>query len=97
MQPVGQQLQHLGGDILHARGGGQHRHIRRSRRQGRAYRGLDGDVRVIDDTILVTYYNAPNVDRLRQHYENLPEKLRSENIDPHIPWLYNFQLDFRFR
>ncbi len=59
--------------------------------------GLDGDVRVIDDTILVTYYNAPNVDRLRQHYENLPEKLRSENVDPHIPWLYNFQLDFRFR
>jgi hypothetical protein len=58
---------------------------------------LDGDIRVTNDTILVTYYNAPNVDRLREHYEDLPAKLRRENIDPHIPWLYNYKLDFRFR
>ena len=58
---------------------------------------LDGDIRVTDDTILVTYYNAPNVERLRAHYEDLPGKLRSENVDPHIPWLYNYKLDFRFR
>lgn len=61
------------------------------------FQGLDGDVRVNDDTILVTYYNAPNVERLRHHYENLPTKLRSENVCPRIPWLYDFQLDFRFR
>ena len=30
--------------------------------------GLEGDVRVQDDTIVVTYYNAPNVEQLRQHY-----------------------------
>ena len=60
--------------------------------------GLDGDIRVTEDTIVVTYYNAPNADRLRHHYENLPQKLRSnEGIDPRIPWLYNFKLDFRFR
>ena len=59
--------------------------------------GLDGDIRVTDDTIIVTYYNAPNVDLLREHYEHLPAKLRDENIDPHIPWLYNLKLDFRFR
>ena len=59
--------------------------------------GLDGDVRVTDDTIVVTYYNAPNVDQLRPHYEQLPERLQRENVDPHIPWLYNFKLDFRFR
>ncbi len=59
--------------------------------------GLEGDIRVNNDTILVTYYNAPNADLLRPHYENLPKKLSEEGIDPHIPWLYNFKLDFRFK
>jgi hypothetical protein len=59
--------------------------------------GLEGDIRVRDDTIVVTYYNAPNADHLRQHYEGLPERLESEHVDPHIPWLYGFKLDFRFR
>jgi len=56
---------------------------------------LEGDVCVTDDTILVTYYNAP--EGLRSHYENLPEKLTEENIEPTVPGLYNYQLDFRFR
>jgi len=59
--------------------------------------GMEGDVRVQQDTILVTYYNAPNVERLREHYEALPERLEKEHINPHIPWLYDFKLDFRFR
>jgi hypothetical protein len=59
--------------------------------------GLEGDVRVNEDTIIVTYYNAPNVGQLRQHYEGLPDRLQREHIDPHIPWLYGFKLDFRFR
>lgn len=50
-----------------------------------------------DQTILVTFYNAPNADLLRQHYQHLPHILRAEGLDPHIPWLYNFQLDFRFK
>ena len=58
---------------------------------------LDGDIRVADDTLLVTFYNAPNADRLRAHYQGLPCRLRAEGLDPHIPWLYNFQLDFRFK
>jgi hypothetical protein len=58
--------------------------------------GLEGDVRVSEDTILVTYYNAPNADTLRCHYQGLPEKLRAENLSPEIPWLFNFKLDFRF-
>jgi hypothetical protein len=57
---------------------------------------LKGDVRVKDDTILVTYYNAPHQKRLRQHYENLPAKLRQEGIEPTLPWLYALQLEFRF-
>jgi len=61
------------------------------------FQGLDGDVRVTEDTIVVTYYNAPNADRLRQHYEGLPNKLHAQQIDPRIPWLCDFKLDFRFR
>lgn len=61
------------------------------------FMGLDGDIRVRDDTIVVTFYNAPNTDRLRHHYEHLPALLEQEGVDPRIPWLYDFKLDFRFR
>jgi len=58
---------------------------------------IDGDVRVSRDVITVTYYNAPNAESLRSHYEELPEKLAADGISPEIPWLYNYKLDFRFR
>jgi hypothetical protein len=61
---------------------------------------LEGDVRVTHgkgDTILVTYYNAPNAEQLRHCYEDLPKKLADEGVNPEIPWLCNFKLDFRFR
>jgi hypothetical protein len=62
------------------------------------FAGLEGDVRVVDgNTIQVTYYNAPDAERLQEHYENLPAKLRAQGINPHVPWLYDFLLDFRFR
>ena len=62
------------------------------------FRGMDGDLRVHNgDTILVTIYNAPQAETLRPHFENLPSLLQSEGIDPHIPWLYNYKLDFRFK
>lgn len=55
----------------------------------------EGDIRVKDDTIIVTFYGAP--DHINyENYRNLPEILKSENINPQIPWLYNFKLDFRF-
>lgn len=59
--------------------------------------GLEGDVRVKDDTIVVTFYNAPNADQLQALYEGLPDRLESEHVNPQIPWLYRFKLDFRFR
>jgi len=46
---------------------------------------------------VVTYYNATAADRLREHYEYLRAELRREKIDPRIPWLCGFELDFRFR
>jgi hypothetical protein len=60
------------------------------------FAGLEGDVRVDGNTIMITYYNAPESDKLRAHYENLPAKLKAEGIDPRVPWLYGFELDFRF-
>ena len=58
---------------------------------------LDGDISVQRDTIVVTFYNAPDTDRLRTEFQGLPTKLEEEGVDPHIPWLYDFKLDFRFK
>ena len=58
---------------------------------------IDGDLRVQDDTIIVTCYNMPKQLNLEDHYQNLPQKLLAEGIDPRVPWLYNFKLDFRFK
>jgi len=58
---------------------------------------IDGDIRVKEDTIIVTCYNAPNELNLQQNYQGLPEKLISEGINPKIPWLYDFKLDFSFK
>ncbi len=60
-------------------------------------RGIDGDIRVKGDTIVVTCYNIPKEYNLHNNYSNLPQRLTSEGIDPRIPWLYNFKLDFRFK
>jgi hypothetical protein len=59
------------------------------------FKGIDGDIRVGDHTIFVTFYNAPQY--LKPYYEHLPQKLQKEGIDPRIPWLYDFQVDFRFK
>jgi hypothetical protein len=61
------------------------------------FAGLEGDLRVHQDTILVTYYNAPHAQEWKHHFENLPQQLEKEKVDPRIPWLYNFKLDFRFK
>ncbi len=58
---------------------------------------IDGDIRVKDDTIIVTCYNAPNELNLQENYQGLPAKLVSEGINPKIPWLYDYKLDFRFK
>jgi hypothetical protein len=61
------------------------------------FEGLEGDVRVERQTIVVTLYNPPNASLLRHHYEHLPKKLAQAGVNPEIPWLYNFKLDFRFK
>ena len=61
------------------------------------FSGLEGDLRVHEDTVLVTYYNAPKADQWKKHFENLPQRLQKEGVDPRVPWLFNFKLDFRFK
>ncbi len=56
----------------------------------------EGDVRVKDDTIIVRFYGNSN-HIIKQKYKNLPDKLIKEGIDPKIPWLYDFKLDFQFQ
>lgn len=59
--------------------------------------GIKGDIRVKDDKIVVTYYGFPENLNIRNYYENLPAQLIKEGVDPRIPWLYNFKIDFKFK
>ncbi len=61
------------------------------------FKKMDGDIRVKDDTIIVTCYNAPKELNLQNSYQGLPGKLVSEGINPKMPWLYDYKLDFRFK
>lgn len=58
---------------------------------------LCGDLHVQRDTLVVTLYDAPFNPALAQYYQQLPEILTREGVDPRIPWLCNFKLRFRFR
>jgi len=58
---------------------------------------FDGTISVKEDTIIVTCYNVPEELKIHQHYQNLPGKLISEGIDPRVPWLYDYKLDFKFK
>ncbi len=59
--------------------------------------GLDGAAHVCDDTIVVTLYNVPPELGLQHHFSNLPQKLLQQGINPKVPWLFDFKLDFDFR
>jgi hypothetical protein len=63
----------------------------------RLFSSMDGDIRVKDDTIIITYYNAPLDENFKEQYKNLPKKLEAEGVDPRVPWLYNFKVNFRFK
>ena len=57
---------------------------------------LEADVRVTtDNTILVTYYNAPK--ELETSYGGLASKLKQEGVPNSIPWLFGYRLDMRFK
>ena len=58
---------------------------------------MEGDIRVEGDTIIITYYRDHEKLKLKKSFENLPQILQSEGINPKIPWLFDFKLDFRFK
>lgn len=59
--------------------------------------GISSDISVKNDRIIVTLYNVPEYLGLKKYYEGMPEKLEAEGIDPRVPWLYNFKVDYRFK
>ena len=58
---------------------------------------FDADIRVKNDRIIVTYYGVPESYNFNKYYSNMPEKLEKEKIDPRVPWLYNYKIDFVFK
>lgn len=58
---------------------------------------MEGDVRVNDDKIIVTYYGDHEVLGIREKYQNISQQLENQNISPKIPWLYDYKLEFKFK
>jgi len=58
---------------------------------------MEGDLKVKDDRIIVTYYRDHEDLNLREKYSNISSVLENENISPKIPWLFDYKLEFRFK
>ena len=63
----------------------------------KVFTNMEGDIRVKDDSIIITYYKDHEVLGLREKYHNISQQLENENISPKIPWLYDYKLEFRFK
>jgi hypothetical protein len=58
---------------------------------------FDGDIKVTADKIIATFYGVPENLNLKMHYQNIAQKLAHQKIDPRVPWLYDYKIDFRFK
>jgi hypothetical protein len=58
---------------------------------------MEGDIRVKEDKIIITYYRDHEPLGLKNRYQNISGQLEREGIDPRIPWLFDFKLEFRFK
>lgn len=58
---------------------------------------MEGDIKVIDDRIVVTYYRDHECLYLREKYANISNILENENVCPKIPWLFDYKLEFKFK
>ena len=74
-----------------------YRHWTAAHTAGQVLTNMEGDIRVEDDTIIVTYYRDHVDLNLKGNFENMPKRLQSEGVDPRIPWLFDYKLDFRFK
>lgn len=58
---------------------------------------MEGDIRVQGNKIIITYYKDHSKLNLEQHYADIGNRLRQEGVSPKIPWLFDFEIDFRFK
>lgn len=58
---------------------------------------LDGDIRIKNNKIVVTYYGNHKKLNLKEKYSEISTQLQNEGISPKIPWLMDYQLEFRFK
>ena len=58
---------------------------------------LDGDIRIEKNKIVVTYYGDHKKLNLKNHYSDISNQLTNEGICPKIPWLLDYELEFRFK
>ncbi len=58
---------------------------------------MEGDIRIKDDYIIVTYYKDHETLGLKNLYPAIEKQLENEGISPKIPWLFNYKLKFNFK
>lgn len=63
----------------------------------KALANMEGDIRVKDDYIIVTYYRDHERLNIKDKYTNISTVLENEGVSPKIPWLFNYKLAFRFK
>ncbi len=62
-----------------------------------ALANMEGDVKVKDDCIVITYYKDHEKLGIKEQYENISTVLENEGVSPKIPWLFDYKLAFRFK
>jgi hypothetical protein len=63
----------------------------------KVFTNMEGDIRVKDDFIVITYYKDHEHLNLKDKYSNISCLLENENVSPKIPWLFDYKLLFRFK
>jgi len=61
------------------------------------FTNMEGDIKVKDDYIIVTFYRDHEYVNLKNQYNDISSRLEREGISPKIPWLCNYKLKFRFK
>ena len=63
----------------------------------KALANMEGDIRVKDDSIIVTLYKDHERLNIEDKYSHMSTILENEGISPKIPWLFDYKLEFRFK
>lgn len=63
----------------------------------KALANMEGDIRVKDDHIIITYYKDHEPLEIKDKYSHISTVLENEGVSPKIPWLFDYKLKFRFK